>query len=45
MTEPDYRSYQNRNQGGIILDEREKKLRDEWKKWKAKKDKKKPWYM
>lgn len=43
MTEPDYRSYKNKSQGGIYLDEREAKLRQEWKDWKKKK--KKVWYL
>lgn len=39
--EPDYRSF--RNCGGTVLDEREKKLRDERLKWQA--ERKLPWWM
>jgi hypothetical protein len=43
MTEPDYRSFENRSPGGSYLDEREARLRKEWKEWK--KNRKRNWYL
>lgn len=43
MAEPDYRSFENKPTGGNALDEREDKLRKQWKEWKR--NKKKVWYL
>lgn len=43
MFKPDYKNFENRSQGGVYLDEREAKLRQEWREWK--KNKKKIWYL
>ena len=45
MSEPDYRNFANKSKGGNYLNKREQELRDEWKRWKAKKDRQKPWYL
>lgn len=44
MTEPDYRSFENKaNIGNTMDEEEEAKLRAEWKQWR--KNKKKVWYL
>lgn len=43
MSEPDYKNFVNRNHLGGYVDEREAKLREEWREWK--KNKKKTWYL
>ena len=43
MSEPDYRSFENKPQVGSYVDERYAKLRDEWRQWK--KNKKRVWYL
>lgn len=43
MSEPDYRSFANKPNGGSYLDKRELELRREWQEWK--KNKKKIWYL
>jgi hypothetical protein len=43
MTEPDYRSFESKNQGGSYLDELEKELHDELVQYRL--DHPKPWYL